>query len=90
VSYEKKNSRAAVFSGLALAGTGVAHFVRPELFEDITKAAFAGDTRQHTYTNGGLETAIGLGIAVQKTRKLAVVGLLVYGAYLGANIARNR
>ena len=90
MSYEKKNSRAAVVSGLALAGTGVAHFVRPELFEDITKAAFTGDIRKHTLTNGGLETAIGLGIAVQKTRKLAVVALVAYGGYLGVNIARHR
>lgn len=87
---EKKNSRAAVFGGLALAGTGVAHFVQPSLFEGITESAFPRDIRQHTYTNGGIETAIGLGLAVQKTRKLAVVGLLAYGAYLGVNIARNR
>lgn len=87
---EKKNSPAAVIGGLALAGTGIAHFVQPQLFEGITVAAFPRDIRQHIYTNGGIETAIGLGLAVRKTRKLAVVGLLAYGAYLGANISRNR
>lgn len=90
MTYEKKNSRAAVFGGLVLVGTGVAHFVRPQLFEGITVSAFPRDTRKHTYANGGIETAIGLGFAVQQTRKLAAVGLLAYGAYLGANIARNR
>jgi uncharacterized membrane protein len=90
VSNEKKDSRAAALGGLALAGTGVAHFVRPELFEGITVSAFPRDTRKHVYANGGIETAIGLGLAVRKTRKLAAVGLLAYGTYLGANIARNR
>jgi uncharacterized membrane protein len=90
VSYDKKNPRAAVIGGLVLAGTGVSHFVRPQLFEGITVSAFPRDTRKHIYTNGGIETAIGLGFAAQQTRKLAVVGLLAYGAYLGANIARNR
>ncbi|MDT5148883.1 MAG: hypothetical protein QOI01_616 [Mycobacterium sp.] len=89
-AYEKKDSRAAVFGGLVLAGTGVSHFVRPQAFEGITVSAFPRDTRKHIYVNGGIETAIGLGFAARKTRKLAVVGLLAYGAYLGANIARNR
>jgi uncharacterized membrane protein len=87
---DEKDSRAAVFGGLALAGTGVSHFVRPQLFEGVTVSAFPRDTRKHVYANGGIETAIGLGLAVRKTRKLAVVGLLAYGAYLAANIARNR
>ena len=72
---EEKNSRLAVLAGLALAGTGVAHFAKPELFESITKSSFPRDTQKHIYTNGGIETAIGLGFAVPKTRKLAVVGL---------------
>jgi uncharacterized membrane protein len=79
-----------VFAGLALAGTGVAHFARPQLFEEITKAAFTGDIRKHTLTNGGIETALGLGLAVKQTRKLAIAGLVGYGIYLGVNIARNR
>jgi uncharacterized membrane protein len=86
----KENSRIPVFVGLALAGTGVAHFVRPQAFEEITKQAFPRDVQKNTYTNGGIETALGLGLAARKTRKLAVVGLLGYGAYLAANIARNK
>lgn len=87
---QEKTSRLPVFVGLALAGTGAAHFARPQLFEGITQAAFPRDTRKHLYTNGGIETALGLGLAAPQTRKLAVAGLLGYGAYLAANVVRNR
>jgi uncharacterized membrane protein len=86
----KENSRVAVLAGLGIAGMGVAHFVKPELFESVTKSAFPRDTQKHIQTNGGIETAIGLGFAARKTRKLAVLGLLGYGAYLAANVVRNR
>lgn len=86
----KENSRAAAFVGLALAGTGVAHFTSPRLFEGITKAAFPRDTRRHILVNGGIETALGLGLAARQTRPLAVVGLIGYGAYLAGNGIRNR
>jgi uncharacterized membrane protein len=86
----KENSRVAVLGGLALAGTGVAHFAKPELFESVTKSAFPRDTQKHIYIDGGIETAIGLGFAVRKTRKLAALGLLGYGAYLAVNIVRNQ
>ena len=77
-------------TGLAVAATGISHFVRPALYESVTAQAFPNNTLQHTYIDGGIETAIGLALVAPKTRKLAVAGLLAYGAYLGANIARNR
>lgn len=77
-------------AGAAVAATGLSHFVRPELYESVSAQAFPNNTLQHTYINGGIETAIGLALVAPKTRKLAVAGLLAYGAYLGANIARNR
>ena len=80
----------AMLAGLGLASAGVAHFVKPELFDDITGQAFPRETRKHVYIDGGIETAIGLGLASRKTRKLAVVGLLGYGAYLAGNVVRNR
>lgn len=83
-------SRLAQLTGLAVAGTGVVHFVKPEVFEDITRQAFPRDTRRHVYIDGGIETGIGLGLVTRKTRKLAVVGLLGYGAYLAGNVVRNR
>jgi uncharacterized membrane protein len=90
VPSEQKNSRGATIAGLALAGTGLAHFARPQLFESITAPAFPRNTRQNIYINGGIETALGLGLAAPKTRRLAVVGVLGYLAYLAGNVARNR
>jgi uncharacterized membrane protein len=89
-SYKKKNSRKAALTGLAIAGTGVSHFTSPALFEGVTKSAFPRDTRRHVYTNGGIETALGLGFSARKTRPLAIVGLIGYGAYLAGNALRNR
>lgn len=87
---QESSSKLPSLVGLTLAGTGVAHFVRPQLFEGITKAAFPKDTARHLKTNGGLETALGLGLAVPKTRRLALVGLLGYGGYLAVNVIRNQ
>ena len=86
----KENSRTAAFVGLALAGAGVSHFTSPRLFEGITKAPFPRDTRKHILVNGGIETALGLGLAARQIRPLAVVGLIGYGAYLAGNGIRNR
>ncbi|WP_343600578.1 hypothetical protein [Mycobacterium sp.] len=85
----RRSSRLAVLSGLALAGVSVSHFASPQLFDPITRPVFPRNTRQHILTNGGIETAIGLGLSVRKTRGLAAVGLLGYLAYLGGNAVRN-
>ncbi|BBY59051.1 hypothetical protein [Mycolicibacterium sarraceniae] len=77
-------------TGVVVAVTGLSHFVRPELFESATKSAFPDNTVTHTYIDGGIETVIGLALVAPKTRKLALAGLLAYGAYLGVNVARNR
>jgi uncharacterized membrane protein len=90
MSYKKRNSRAAALAGLVIAGAGVSHFTSPRLFESITKPAFPRDTRRHIYTNGGIETALGIGFSARKTRPLAIVGLIGYGAYLAGNAARHR
>ncbi|MCZ0727568.1 membrane protein [Mycolicibacterium iranicum] len=86
----KENSRAATVAGLALAGTGLSHFVVPQVYEGLTKSAFPTNTRQHIYIDGAIETAVGLGIASPKTRKLALGGLVAYGLYMAVNVARNR
>ncbi len=86
----KQNSRVATFGGLGLAGVGLAHFVAPQLFDSMTRQAFPKNTRQHIYVDGGIETALGLGLAAPKTRKFALVGALGYVAYLAGNVARNR
>ena len=86
----QENSRVATVAGLALAGAGLAHFVVPQLFYGLTKPAFPSNTRQHVYIDGGIETAVGLGLVAQQTRKLALVGLAGYLLYLIGNVVRNR
>ncbi|BBZ62835.1 hypothetical protein [Mycolicibacterium monacense] len=86
----QQDNRAAKLTGLAIAGTGLAHFVRPQVFEPITVAAFPQNTRRHIYTNGSLETAIGLALAGRRTRKFGLAGLLGYAVYLAGNTVRKR
>ena len=83
-------SRAAKLVGLALAGVGASHFTNPQLFDGLTEQAFPRDTRKHVYIDGGIETALGLGLISRKTRPVAVIGLIGYGAYLAGNVVRNR
>ena len=87
---EKSNSKAATVAGLSLTAAGLAHFVRPELFEGITSAAFPDDVSRHLQINGGIETALGVGFLVPQTRKLAVLGSVGYVGYLAVNVLRNR
>jgi uncharacterized membrane protein len=85
----RNSNRIARFSGLALAGAGLAHFTSPRLFEPMTKTAFPRKTRQHVYTNGSIETVLGLSFASRQTRSLGVVGVIGYLAYLGGNAIRQ-
>jgi uncharacterized membrane protein len=83
-------SKLVGLAGLGMAGIGLAHFVKPDAFESITAQAFPENTQQHLYLNGAAETVLGLALAMPKTRKLALVGLLGYGGYLAANVLKNR
>jgi uncharacterized membrane protein len=86
----RQSSRALKFAGLAVAGIGLSHFTRPQLFDGITKSAFPRNTRQRVYIHGGVATALGLGLSARHTRPLAAVGTIGYVAYLAGNAARNR
>jgi uncharacterized membrane protein len=86
----EQNSPAARAAGLALAGVGLSHFVAPQIYEGMTKAAFPDDTRRHVYIDGVAETAIGLGIAAPATRKPALVALVGYLLYLTINTVRTK
>lgn len=86
---EKKSCKVSII-GLILAAAGLSHFVKPDLYAPITAPAFPNDTAKHIQINGSIETALGLGLALPKTRKLALAGVVGYLAYLGANAARNR
>ncbi|UXA18556.1 hypothetical protein [Mycobacterium sp. SMC-4] len=86
----QQNSRVATAAGLALAVTGLSHFVAPQLYDGLTRSAFPTDTRKHVYIDGAIETAVGVGLAVPKTRKLALAGLAGYGLYMAVNVVRHR
>jgi uncharacterized membrane protein len=86
----RNSNRVARYSGLALAGAGLAHFTSPRLFEPLTKSAFPRNTRQHLYTNGGIETVLGLGFSSRQTRSVAIVGLVGYLAYLGNAVRHSQ
>ncbi len=76
--------------GAGLTAVGLAHFAKPEAFETVTASAFPTNTRRHTYVNGGIETALGVGLAVPKTRRIAVAGVVAYLGYLVLNAVRAR
>jgi len=73
--------------GFLLAATGVAHFVVPDAFEGITKAAFPKDTAAWVQRNGATEIAIGTALMLKPSRKLGLLGLLGYAGWLGYNAA---
>ena len=75
---------------MALAAIGLSHFARPQAFESITAAAFPNNVHRHTLIDGGIETAIGVGLIAGQTRKFALAGLIAYTVYLVASVVRNR
>ena len=87
---ENTAGKKGLLAGIGLALAGLAHFVKPDLFRGITATAFADDIDKHLKVNGSIETALGVGLIVPQTRKLATVGVIGYVLYLGANVARNR
>ena len=77
-------------AGAALAALGLAHFAKPQAFEKLITPAFPQDTRRHVYTNGAIETALGVGLLVPKTRRFALAGAAAYLIYLVMGAVRSR
>ena len=86
----EKTGKKGLLTGIAFALAGIAHFIKPDLFKGITATAFPQDVDKHLQINGSIETALGVGLIVPKTRKLAALGVVGYVVYLAANVARNR
>lgn len=76
--------------GVALAATGLSHFVKPQLYDKMTGFAFPNNTRRHVYVDGAIETAIGVGLVAPKTRKFAYAGIAGYLGYLIFGAVRSR
>jgi uncharacterized membrane protein len=73
--------------GFLVAATGVAHFVKPDTFAELTARAFPENTQDWVMRNGATETGIGLAMMLKPTRKLGVLALLSYTGWLGYNAA---
>jgi uncharacterized membrane protein len=77
-------------TGAALAAMGLSHFAKPQVFEKITAPAFPANTRRHVYVNGTIETALGVGMVVPQTRRIALAGVAAYLIYLVLGAVRSR
>ncbi|MEB4209557.1 hypothetical protein [Mycobacterium sp. 94-17] len=90
--HTESNSRidAVPIVGAGLATMGLAHLVRPAMFDSIVAPAFPRNTRRHIYVNGSIETLLGAGLVPRASRRIATVGLAGYVAYVAANAVRNR
>ncbi|MEV4670311.1 MULTISPECIES: hypothetical protein [Actinomadura] len=78
-------------AGIVLAATGAAHFAAPKAFEPISRLPFPQDTQAWIKRNGATELALGVALAVDKTRKAGLVGTAVYAAWLGARtVSKSR
>jgi uncharacterized membrane protein len=76
--------------GVALAATGLSHFVKPQIYDGMTAVAFPNNTRRHVYIDGAIETAIGVGLVAPRTRKFALAGAAGYLGYLTYGAVRSR
>lgn len=75
-----------VVLAIAMIGVGVMHFVRPEPFIKIVPA-FLPSARTLVYVSGFFEILGGAGLLLQRTRRLASLGLVaLYLAVFPANI----
>jgi len=82
-------STAARVAGLILTGTGAAHFLTPDTFESLLRPVFPLNTRWHVYVNGVKETLLGLGIVASRTRRVALVAVVVHVIRLARNATRR-
>jgi uncharacterized membrane protein len=77
-------------AGLLLTITGLAHFVVPDQIVPMVAPAFPTNTRRHVLINGGLETGLGALLMSGRTRRAAIVGILLYLGYMTASALRNK
>lgn len=89
VGAEARQGRATRLLGLGLAGTGVAHFAAPVLFQPITRWVFPIDTRQWIHRNGATETLVGVALAGRRTRRIGVLGLVAYVGFLSTRVVQT-
>ena len=85
-SKRKLSERWALFGGLALTVSGVAHLVCPPAFEPVNRLAFKDNIRAHVLINGSIEAALGLALLNSRTRRAALAATLAYLTYFNASL----
>jgi uncharacterized membrane protein len=90
VADDRSRGRRPLYGGLTALAVGLAHFVRPGIFEPITRLGFPERPRTFTYINGAVETLIGVLIAVPQFRRASIVVTLCYGLHFSGNVIRSR
>ncbi|MGE2719576.1 hypothetical protein [Mycolicibacterium celeriflavum] len=84
-------SRLWLYRGGLVTTIGVAHFVKPSLFEPLNEIlGFQHETRRHVLINGAVETAIGLTMMIRPLRKLLPLLSIGYPTYLTVAFIRSR
>ena len=89
-SKRKLSQRWALFGGLALTVSGVAHLVFPPVFEPVNRLAFKDNIRAHVLINGSIEAALGLALLNSRTRRAALAATLAYLTYFNASVLRTQ
>ena len=85
-SKPKQSQRWALFGGLALTVSGVAHLVCPPAFEPVNRLAFKDNIRAHVLINGSIEAALGLALLNSRTRRVALATTHAYLTYFNASV----
>jgi uncharacterized membrane protein len=85
-SSRRPSERWALIAGLALAGSGVAHLLRPGAFESVNRMAFKDNIRAHVLINGSIETGLGVALLNSRTRRIALAVTALYLTYFNASL----
>jgi uncharacterized membrane protein len=85
-----QSERWAVFGGLALLASGVAHILRPGAFESVNRTAFKDSIRAHVLINGSIEAGLGLALLNSLTRRAALAATVAYLSYFNASLLRRQ
>ncbi|MFJ2813388.1 hypothetical protein [Streptomyces sp. NPDC087294] len=73
-----RSDRSPLLLAGLLATAGVAHFVRPALFDAIVPRALPGRARTWTYASGVAELALAAGVAAPRTRTKAALATAAF------------
>ena len=89
-SKRKPSERWALFGGLALTASGIAHLLYPPAFEPVNRLAFQDNIRAHVLINGSIEAALGLALLNSRTRRAAFAVTVAYLTYFNASLIRRQ